>query len=157
MSAQGDSPKGCSLPVRRSVSGRLQSLNANDDCRTAFAFSSLNESNINRGLADLSLSLPETLRSFVCSRRFVALFAVLLTGVIPASASPRKPSTHRHPRLHTLAHAFVNVTMPAAGLLPDDEDEFPLDGQRYELKLVRAYTGEVLNVVYRIGDTYIPD
>jgi uncharacterized protein YcbK (DUF882 family) len=47
--------------------------------------------------------------------------------------------------------------MPAVGLLPDEEGELPIDGQKYELKLVRAYTGEVLNVVYRIGDTYIPD
>jgi len=47
--------------------------------------------------------------------------------------------------------------MPGVGLLPDDEDDLPLEGQKYELKLVRAYTGEVLNVVYRIGDTYIPD
>lgn len=78
-------------------------------------------------------------------------------GVIPASAAPRRSSNHRHTRLHTLAHAFANVGMPVAGLLPDDEEELPLDGQKYELKLVRAYTGEALNVVYRIGDTYIPD
>ncbi|MBS1799693.1 MAG: DUF882 domain-containing protein [Acidobacteria bacterium] len=78
-------------------------------------------------------------------------------AAVPASAKPRKSMAHRHPRLHTLAHAFVNVTMPGVGLLPDDDDEMPLDGQKYELKLVRAYTGEALNVVYRIGDTYIPD
>jgi len=51
----------------------------------------------------------------------------------------------------------VNVALPGAGLLPDDEDELPVEGEKYELKLVRAYTGEALNVVYRIGDTYIPD
>jgi uncharacterized protein YcbK (DUF882 family) len=51
----------------------------------------------------------------------------------------------------------VNVALPGAGLLPDDEDELPVDGQQYKLKLVRAYTGEVIDVVYRIGDTYIPD
>ena len=105
----------------------------------------------------MSLSLPESLKSFVCSRRLVALVAALFVGVLPASAATRRPSTHKHTRLHTLAHAFVNVGMPVAGLLPDEEDELPLDGQKYELKLVRAYTGEVLHVVYRIGDTYIPD
>jgi uncharacterized protein YcbK (DUF882 family) len=56
-----------------------------------------------------------------------------------------------------LEHAFVNVALPGAGLLPDDDDELPVDGQSYELKLVRNYTGEVLDVVYRVGDTYIPD
>jgi uncharacterized protein YcbK (DUF882 family) len=102
-------------------------------------------------------SLPKALPSFLCSRRFAALFAAVLLGVIPASASSRKPATHRHTRLHTLAHAFANVAMPVAGLLPEDQDELPIEGPQYELKLVRAYTGEALNVVYRIGDTYIPD
>ena len=47
--------------------------------------------------------------------------------------------------------------MPVAGLLPEGEEDLAIEGTKYELKLVRAYTGEVLNVVYRIGDTYIPD
>jgi uncharacterized protein YcbK (DUF882 family) len=51
----------------------------------------------------------------------------------------------------------MNVALPGAGFLPDEEDELPTEGEKYELKLVRAYTGEVLSVVYRIGDTYIPD
>lgn len=105
----------------------------------------------------MSFFLPESLRSFVCSRGLYVLLAVLLVGVIPSSAASRRPAARKHPRLHTLAHAFVNVTMPGVGLLPDDEDELPTDGQKYELNLVRAYTGEALNVVYRIGDTYIPD
>ncbi len=41
--------------------------------------------------------------------------------------------------------------------MPDEEEEVPTEGEKYELKLVRAYTGEVLSVVYRVGDTYIPD
>lgn len=104
----------------------------------------------------MSFSLPESLRMFVCSRRLHALLAILLVGVIPASAASRRPAARKHPRYHALTHAFVNVALPVAGLLPDDEEELPADGQKYELKLVRAYTGEVLNVVYRIGDTYIP-
>ncbi len=32
-----------------------------------------------------------------------------------------------------------------------------LNGRRYELKLHSAHTGESLNIVYRIGDTYIPE
>jgi uncharacterized protein YcbK (DUF882 family) len=51
----------------------------------------------------------------------------------------------------------MNVALPGVGLLPDEEEEIPTEGEKYELKLVRAYTGEVLSVVYRIGDTYIPD
>lgn len=111
-----------------------------------------------RSAAGLSFSLSDFVRPFVCPRRLAAFLAVVLVGVIPASAaSSRRSPAHRHSRLHTLAHAFVNVTMPAVGFLPDDEEELPIDGQAYELKLVRAYTGEVLDVVYRIGDTYVPE
>ena len=42
------------------------------------------------------------------------------------------------------------------GLLPEDQDDLPAEGQKYELKLARSHTGEMVDVVYRIGDTYIP-
>jgi uncharacterized protein YcbK (DUF882 family) len=99
-------------------------------------------------------------RSFVFSNRLYVLLAVLLTAAIPASAAStatHRTASHKHPRYHALTRAFVNVALPGVGLLPDDEEELPADGQKYELKLVRAYTGEALDVVYRIGDTYIPD
>lgn len=105
----------------------------------------------------MSFSLPESVRSLLSSRKTYILLAVLLSGVIPASAASRQSATRKRTRYHVLTHAFLNVTLPGIGMLPDYEEELPLDGQKYELKLVRAYTGEVLNVVYRIGDTYIPD
>jgi uncharacterized protein YcbK (DUF882 family) len=41
------------------------------------------------------------------------------------------------------------------GLIPDDDD-VPEDGKEYELKLARQ-GGEIIDVVYRVGDTYIPE
>jgi uncharacterized protein YcbK (DUF882 family) len=105
----------------------------------------------------LSFSPFATIRSLARPRSLGVLLAIALLGAPAASsASTRKPQGRRHPRLRTLAHAFVNVTMPGVGFLPDEEDDLPADGQQYELRLVRAYTGEVLDVVYRVGDTYIP-
>jgi uncharacterized protein YcbK (DUF882 family) len=40
--------------------------------------------------------------------------------------------------------------------MPVAETALPAGGQRYELKLYHLHTGESLDVVYRIGDTYIP-
>ncbi|HEY2537724.1 MAG TPA: DUF882 domain-containing protein [Solirubrobacteraceae bacterium] len=40
--------------------------------------------------------------------------------------------------------------------MPALEDTLPTVGQRYELKLYHLHTGESLDIVYRIGDTYIP-
>ncbi len=42
------------------------------------------------------------------------------------------------------------------GVLPAAEAALPTEGQRYELKLYHLHTGESLDIVYRIGDTYIP-
>src|ERR1700761_4660835 len=42
------------------------------------------------------------------------------------------------------------------GGLPTTDAALPTTGQRYELRLYHLHTGESLDVVYRIGDTYIP-
>jgi uncharacterized protein YcbK (DUF882 family) len=78
--------------------------------------------------------------------------------IVPAAhaATPRKPVTHKHPRLRALAHVFVNAALPEVGLLPETDEELPADGQKYELKLSHSHSGEMVDVVYRIGDTYIP-
>lgn len=41
--------------------------------------------------------------------------------------------------------------------MPEPEDELPTEGPKYALKLQNLHTGESLNIVYRIGNTYIPE
>lgn len=56
-----------------------------------------------------------------------------------------------------MQRTLLNIGLPAMGLFPDDDDIVePEEGRRYELKFARQ-GGEVLDVVYRIGDTYLPD
>jgi uncharacterized protein YcbK (DUF882 family) len=55
-----------------------------------------------------------------------------------------------------MAHAFVNAALPGLGLLPVGNEDLPVDGQKYELKLARQ-GGDAIDVVYRVGDTYIPE
>jgi uncharacterized protein YcbK (DUF882 family) len=110
-----------------------------------------------RRFADLSLRLPTSLRSLVSSRKLAIFGVIALLGVVVPAASARKTVAHKHPRLHALAHAFVSVALPGVGLLPEDEEDLPADGVKYELKLAHSHTGEMVDVVYRIGDTYIPE
>lgn len=111
--------------------------------------------NLHGELCQLSLyvSLPAPVRKLT-----VFATVALLGMVSPAvNAAARKPVVHKHPRLHALAHAFVNAALPGVGLIPEEEEEVPDEGEKYELKLAHPYTGEVLSVVYRIGDTYMPN
>lgn len=43
-----------------------------------------------------------------------------------------------------------------AGVMPEAAATLPETGQKYELRLHHLHTGESLDVVYRIGDTYVP-
>lgn len=47
-----------------------------------------------------------------------------------------------------------NIGLPSMGFIADDE--VPEDGQKYEIRLVRQ-GGEIIDVIYRVGDTYIPE
>jgi uncharacterized protein YcbK (DUF882 family) len=51
---------------------------------------------------------------------------------------------------------FLDVALPGMGLLPDQDDDLPEDGKKYELRLARQ-GGGFIDVVYRVGDTYLPD
>jgi uncharacterized protein YcbK (DUF882 family) len=82
---------------------------------------------------------------------------IALLGVAVPSASARKTVARKHTKLHSLAHAFVNAALPGVGLFPEYEEDLPADGEMYELKLAHTRTGEMIDVVYRIGDTYIPE
>jgi uncharacterized protein YcbK (DUF882 family) len=53
-----------------------------------------------------------------------------------------------------MKHMLADVGLPGMGFISDDG--VPEDGQKYELKLERQ-TGEIVSVIYRVGDTYIPE
>lgn len=74
---------------------------------------------------------------------------------------------HRFSVLLSFAALLVFVLLPAErmraespllmpGVLPTAATVLPATGQKYELRLHHLHTGESLDVVYRIGDTYIP-
>ncbi len=51
---------------------------------------------------------------------------------------------------------LVHAALLAPGVLPVDEAAVPDDGTKYVLKLHHLHSGESIDVVYRIGDTYVP-
>jgi uncharacterized protein YcbK (DUF882 family) len=54
------------------------------------------------------------------------------------------------------SRSWAEPPLLTPGMMPVAETALPASGQRYELKLYHLHTGESLNIVYRIGDTYIP-
>ncbi len=100
-----------------------------------------------------------SLRRLISTRNLlVVLLTAGLFGVAVPSACARKGEVRRHSKLRVVvAHAFVNIALPGIGTLPLDEEGVPSDGQRYELRLARAHTDEMIDVIYRVGDTYVPE
>lgn len=89
-------------------------------------------------------------------RQSVLLGALVFLVAVSAGAQSRS-AKRKHPHLHTVRHFLSNVGLPGAGLLPDDDDaDVPEEGQKYELKLAQR-GGEVIDVVYRVGNTYVPE
>ena len=93
----------------------------------------------------------------LANRRTLWPLLLLLLCANPAVGAEHKPAPRAHPRLRVAARTLVNVSMPEVGLLADPDMDLPEDGQKYELKLALARSGEVIDVVYRIGTTYIPE
>jgi uncharacterized protein YcbK (DUF882 family) len=71
------------------------------------------------------------------------------------AVSARGPRVHMKARL-VPSIRLVHAALLAPGVLPVDEAEVPEDGAKYELKLHHLHSGETIDVVYRIGNTYIP-
>jgi uncharacterized protein YcbK (DUF882 family) len=78
-------------------------------------------------------------------------FAAVLCLTLPAAAR----NTRIH--LHTHVVRLKSVPMLEPGIVPDEDDALPTTGRKYELKLYHLHTGETIDVVYRIGNVYIPD
>lgn len=78
------------------------------------------------------------------------------------------PRASRFPRLLAISFIFLVLIcfstsrswaeppLLTPGVMPASNTDLPTAGQRYELKLYHLHTGESIDVVYRIGDTYIP-
>ena len=90
------------------------------------------------------------------SRRKVWIGASLITLLLVCQGMwARGPHVRLHARLLPPTR-MVHAALLAPGVLPTDEAAVPDDGAKYELKLHHLHSGETIDVVYRIGDTYIP-
>jgi len=105
-----------------------------------------------RSLAHLP-HLTTYIGRLVSARQACTLAALIVLVAGGPAASARNTERHAHPRLHAVKHMLSNVALPSMGFI---SDEVPEDGEMYELKLARR-GGEIVDVIYRVGDTYIPE
>jgi uncharacterized protein YcbK (DUF882 family) len=96
------------------------------------------------------------LRAMQGSCRRVWIGASLVTLLLVSQAVwAHGPRVHVHARLLPPTK-MVHAALLAPGVLPADEAAVPDEGTKYELKLHHLHSGESIDVVYRVGDTYIP-
>jgi len=94
------------------------------------------------------------IRRLASARPVCVLSAVVVLVAASPAASARNFEHHRHAHLHAISQMLSSVVLPSMGFISDDE--VPEDGQSYELKLARQ-DGEIIDVIYRVGDAYIPE
>jgi uncharacterized protein YcbK (DUF882 family) len=104
----------------------------------------------------LPLHLTAPFRRLTAPRQLLTLAITAVLIAAPPTASARTIARHKHPRIHAVRNMLLNVGLPGIGLLLDDDDVPDEEGQKYELRLARQ-SGEIIDVVYRVGDTYIPE
>ncbi len=107
----------------------------------------------------------------ILSRKSVVLSAsvgLVLLGV-SGSSWARTIKTRVHAGLKNTMHLKTAPVMMhgeevVPGVMPNDGPDgdavaaaIPEDGKPYELRMTNAHTGESLNIIYRIGDVYIPE
>ncbi len=102
----------------------------------------------------MPLYLAMSIRRLASARHVCTLTVLVVLVAVCPLASARSTERHRHSRLHAMSHMLANVGLPGMGFISDDD--VPEDGQKYELKLARQ-GGEIIDVIYRVGDTYIPE
>lgn len=98
----------------------------------------------------------------------IAVTAAAMMLVFGASGSSWAKTVRA--RVHAGLHSAVKAHPVAIsgeevlpGVMPDQPSagtasgELPEDGKAYQLRMTNLHTGESLDVVYRIGDTYVPE
>ena len=102
----------------------------------------------------MPLHLATSVRRLASARQACTLTALVVLIAAGPTASARNTQHHRHSHLHAMRYMLSNVGLPGMGSISDDD--VPEDGQKFELKLARQ-GGEIVDVIYRVGDTYIPE
>ena len=98
--------------------------------------------------------LPSAIRAQFSSCRWLTTGLGLAAFTLFCCQAPARGT---HLRVHKnpfTALSFGAMLQP--GVLPTVADNVPTGGLRYELKLHHLHTGESLDVVYRVGNNYIP-
>jgi uncharacterized protein YcbK (DUF882 family) len=77
--------------------------------------------------------------------------------------SSMRMKSHPGVKMHPVVMTGEEVV---PGVMPDEDEQLlsetseevvPEDGKSYRLRMANTHTGETLDIVYRIGQTYIPD
>ena len=98
----------------------------------------------------------------------IAVAATAIMFIFGASGFSwaRTVRTRVHAGLHSAVKAHpvaISGEEVVPGVMPDEASagtasgELPEDGKPYQLRMTNLHTGESLDVVYRIGSTYVPE
>lgn len=93
----------------------------------------------------------------------LAVISAIVLSVPASLAATNTPTTLRHHSSHTTRHKSAAATTPAPQPAPVAEatqsagTDTAAINEPFRLQLSNLHTGESIDIVYRVGDTYIPE
>ncbi len=94
-------------------------------------------------------------RALLPSRRVGFGFALGMMLLACQAVQARGPRVHIRTRLRQPVK-MIHAALLEPGVVPMDAAAVPDEGTKYVLRLHHLHSGETIDVVYRIGDTYVP-
>jgi len=103
-------------------------------------------------------SFPSTLFVNFVKKYVPAGMALVCLALLAAPAQAKAPTSRvKSPHVKVKPPVFSHAAVLEPGTVAETDEDIPDTGKKYSLKLYSLHTNESIDVVYRVGDVYLPD
>ena len=83
--------------------------------------------------------------------------ALVGLALLAAPVQAKAPHNTKPAHMKIKPPAFSHAPVLEPGTVAESDEDVPETGRKYSLKLYSLHTNESIDVVYRVGDVYLPD
>ena len=102
-------------------------------------------------------NLLENFCSKLLTKYVPAGVALVGLALLAAPVQAKAPHTTKPAHMKIKPPVFSHAPVLEPGTVAESDEDVPETGRKYSLKLYSLHTNESIDVVYRVGDVYLPD